>query len=179
MKFIDLAHEAGIPKDALQYVHGSARVVGDLFTNSNYVRKITFTGSTPVGKTLIKDSADTVKHVTMELDGHAPLIVANDADIDYAVAQTVGAKFRNAGQTCVCANRILVHDSIVDEFTEKLTKATKELTVGNGMEEGTDVGPIINKQGYDKITAQIENAVNEGAGVLTGNETDADESYQK
>ncbi|GAA0447772.1 succinate-semialdehyde dehydrogenase [Lentibacillus halophilus] len=175
MKFIDLAHEAGIPKDAIQYVHGGGRVVGNLFTGSDYVRKITFTGSTPVGKTLIKDSADTIKHVTMELGGHAPLIVANDADIDYAVAQTVGAKFRNAGQTCVCANRILVHDSIVDEFAEKLTKATKELTVGNGMEDDTDVGPIINKQGYDKITAQIENAVNEGAEVLTGNETDADE----
>lgn len=105
IRLIELAHEAGIPSDAVQCVNGRGSVIGDLFTSSEYVRKITFTGSTPIGKMLIKNSADTIKHVTMELGGHAPLIVAEDADLDFAVKQTIGSKFRNAGQTCVCADR--------------------------------------------------------------------------
>src|SRR5690625_7790641 len=119
MRLIELAHEAGIPKDAMQYVNGRGRVVGDLFTSSKYIRKITFTGSTSVGKTLIKNSADTIKHVTMELGGHAPLIVAKDADIDMAVDQAMNTKFRNTGQTCVCANRIIVHEDVVDSFADR------------------------------------------------------------
>ncbi|MBM7599063.1 succinate-semialdehyde dehydrogenase/glutarate-semialdehyde dehydrogenase [Virgibacillus halotolerans] len=174
MKFIDLAHEAGIPKDAIQYVNGRGSVVGDLFTDSDYVRKITFTGSTPVGKNLIKNSADTIKHVTMELGGHAPLIIAEDADLDYAAKQTVGTKFRNAGQTCVCANRILVHENIIDEFTDKFVAEVKKLKIGNGLEDGIDVGPIINKKGYDKIVDQINNAKKNGAEVMVGDKYDAD-----
>lgn len=174
MKFIDLAHEAGIPKDAIQYVNGRGSVVGDLFTDSDYVRKITFTGSTPVGKNLIKNSADTIKHVTMELGGHAPLIIAEDADLDYAAKQTVGTKFRNAGQTCVCANRILVHENIIDEFTDKFVAEVKKLKIGNGLEDGIDVGPIINKKGYDKIVDQINNAKENGAEVMVGDKYDAD-----
>ncbi|GIO23555.1 NAD-dependent succinate-semialdehyde dehydrogenase [Oceanobacillus sp. J11TS1] len=174
MKFIDLAHEAGIPKDAIQYVNGRGSLIGDIFTNSKYIRKITFTGSTPVGKELIKNSADTMKHVTMELGGHAPLIVAEDADLDYAAKQTVGTKFRNAGQTCVCANRILVHENVVDEFTEKFVAEVKKLNVGNGLEEGTDVGPIINEKGYEKIVEQIKNAKENGAEVMIGDKYDAD-----
>ncbi|GIO19685.1 succinate-semialdehyde dehydrogenase [NADP(+)] [Oceanobacillus oncorhynchi subsp. incaldanensis] len=174
MKFIDLAHEAGIPEDAIQYVNGRGSVIGDLFTNSEYVRKITFTGSTPVGKELIKNSADTIKHVTMELGGHAPLIVAEDADLDYAAKQTVGTKFRNAGQTCVCANRILVHESVVNEFTEKFVAEVEKLNVGNGLEKQTDVGPIINEKGYDKIVDQINNAKENGAEVMIGDKYDAD-----
>lgn len=174
MKFIDLAHEAGIPKDVIQYVNGRGSVIGDLFTNSEYVRKITFTGSTPVGKELIKNSADTMKHVTMELGGHAPLIVAEDADLDYAAKQTVGTKFRNAGQTCVCANRILVHENVVDAFTERFVAEVKKLNVGNGLEDGTDVGPIINEKGYDKIVEQINNAKENGAEVMLGDKFDAD-----
>lgn len=173
MKFIDLAHEAGIPEDAIQYVNGRGSVIGDIFTNSEYVRKITFTGSTPVGKELIKSSADTMKHVTMELGGHAPLIVAEDADLDYAAKQTVGTKFRNAGQTCVCANRILVHENVVDEFTKKFVSEVKKLNIGNGLEEGTDVGPIINEKGYDKIMEQINNAKENGAEVMIGDKYDA------
>ncbi|WP_088052789.1 NAD-dependent succinate-semialdehyde dehydrogenase [Virgibacillus dakarensis] len=175
MKFIDLAHEAGIPKDAIQYVNGRGSVIGDLFTNSDYVRKITFTGSTPVGKNLIKNSADTVKHVTMELGGHAPLIVAEDADLDYAAKQTVGTKFRNAGQTCVCANRILVHENVVDKFTEKFVTEVRKLTVGNGLNDGIDVGPIINEKGYTKIVDQINNAKEKGAEVVLGDKYDADQ----
>lgn len=175
MRLIELAHEAGIPKDAMQYVNGRGRVVGDLFTSSKYIRKITFTGSTSVGKTLIKNSADTIKHVTMELGGHAPLIVAKDADIDMAVDQAMNTKFRNTGQTCVCANRIIVHEDVVDSFAEKLANKAKQLKVGNGLEEGIDVGPIINKQGYEKIVSQVNDAIEKGATVLAGNEYKVDQ----
>ncbi|MDY0395731.1 aldehyde dehydrogenase family protein [Virgibacillus halophilus] len=146
IRFIELAHESGIPEDVVQCVNQRGSVAGDIFTDSEYVRKITFTGSTPVGKSLIKNSADTVKHVTMELGGHAPLIVAEDANIDYAVRQAIATKFRNAGQTCVCANRLIVHESIVDEFSQKFASEVSKLKVGNGLEEGTDIGPIINKK---------------------------------
>ncbi|MFC4025293.1 NAD-dependent succinate-semialdehyde dehydrogenase [Oceanobacillus longus] len=174
IKFIELAHEAGIPEHVIQCVNGSGKNVGKLFTDSDYVRKITFTGSTPVGKTLIRDSASTVKHISMELGGHAPLIIAEDADLDFAVKQTIATKFRNAGQTCVCANRILVHETIVGSFTEKFVAEAKKLKVGNGMEMETDIGPIINEKGYNKIVSQINNAVEKGAEVLVGNTYDAD-----
>lgn len=172
IKLVELAHEAGIPEGAIQYVNGKGSIIGKLFTDSPFVRKITFTGSTPVGKSLIKDSADTVKHVTMELGGHAPLIVAEDADIDFAVSQTILTKFRNAGQTCVCANRILVQENIVDDFAQKLTDAVNQLRVGNGLDEGTDIGPIINRKGYEKIIAQVKDAIEKGAEVLTGDKYD-------
>ena len=174
MTLIELAYEAGIPKDAIQYVNGKGSVVGELFTNSPFVRKITFTGSTPVGKSLIKGSADTIKHVTMELGGHAPLIIAEDADLDLAVSQTIISKYRNAGQTCVCANRILVQENVVDAFAEKFTKAVSKLKVGNGLDETTDVGPVINEKGYDKIVAQVQDAIDKGAEVLIGNNYEAD-----
>lgn len=175
MKLVELAHEAGIPEHAIQYVNGRGSVVGKYFTDSPVVRKITFTGSTPVGKALIKDSAETIKHVTMELGGHAPLIVAEDADLDFAVSQTILSKFRNAGQTCVCANRILVQENIVDTFAEKLTAAVNELQVGNGLDEHTDIGPVINGKGFEKIVAQVKDAIDKGAKVLTGDRYDVDE----
>ncbi|WP_432354489.1 NAD-dependent succinate-semialdehyde dehydrogenase [Sporosarcina sp. A2] len=179
MTLIELAHDAGIPKDAIQYVNGKGSEVGPLFTNSPLIRKITFTGSTPVGKSLIKGSADTVKHVTMELGGHAPLIIAEDADLVLAVSQTIISKYRNAGQTCVCVNRILVHESLVDAFAEKFTKAVAKLKVGNGLDETTDIGPIINEKGFDKIVAQINDALEKGAEVLIGNkyQVDRDKGY--
>lgn len=170
IRLLELAHEAGFPKDVVQCVNGRGSVVGELFSKSEYVRKITFTGSTSVGKQLIKESADTVKAVTMELGGHAPLIVAEDADIDLAVAQTVATKFRNSGQTCVCANRILVHESIAEEYSKKLADKAKQLVVGNGLEEGTEIGPVINEDGYKKIVRQIDDAVNKGAKVIAGAE---------
>ncbi|MBT2654560.1 NAD-dependent succinate-semialdehyde dehydrogenase [Bacillus sp. ISL-18] len=174
IRLIELAHEAGIPTDVIQYVNSSGSMVGDLFTSSEYVRKITFTGSTPVGKQLIKNSANTVKHVTMELGGHAPLIVAEDADLDLAVQQTLLTKFRNAGQTCVCANRIIVHETIVEAFSDKLAEATKKLKVGNGLNIDTQVGPIINEKGFNKIVDQINDAIEKGAIVLAGNQFNAD-----
>ncbi len=174
IRIVELAHEAGIPTDVIQYVNGSGSSVGKIFTSSKYIRKITFTGSTPVGKLLIKESADTVKHVTMELGGHAPLIVAEDADLDFAVKQTIMTKFRNAGQTCVCANRIIVHENIAEAFSQKFAEEASKLKVGNGLDEETQVGPIINEKGYDKIVAQIKDAVEKGAEVRVGNQYIAD-----
>ena len=174
IKLVELAHEAGFPKDVIQCVNGSGRVVGNIFTDSSYIRKITFTGSTSVGKSLIRKSADTVKHVSMELGGHAPVIVAADANVDSAVQQTIASKFRNAGQTCICANRILVHEDIVDEFSDKLTLAVSKLKVGDGLDEGTDVGPVINGDGFNKVVSQVEDAISKGAELLYGNEYDAD-----
>ncbi|OLQ46783.1 succinate-semialdehyde dehydrogenase (NADP(+)) [Bacillus licheniformis] len=163
-----LAYEAGIPKDVLQVVIGDGEEIGNVFTSSSKIRKITFTGSTPVGKILMKNSADTVKHVSMELGGHAPLIVDEDANIDLAVEQAMVSKYRNAGQTCVCANRLIVHESIKDEFAAKLSEQVSKLKVGNGLEEGVNVGPIINKRGFEKIVSQIDDAVDKGAKVLAG-----------
>ncbi|MGR0120076.1 succinate-semialdehyde dehydrogenase [Bacillus halotolerans] len=163
-----LAYEAGIPKDVLQVVIGDGEEIGNVFTSSPKIRKITFTGSTPVGKILMKNSADTVKHVSMELGGHAPLIVDEDANIDLAVEQAMVSKYRNAGQTCVCANRLIVHESIKDEFAAKLSEQVSKLKVGNGLEEGVDVGPIINKRGFEKIVSQIDDAVEKGAKVVAG-----------
>ncbi|MDU0154746.1 succinate-semialdehyde dehydrogenase [Bacillus cabrialesii] len=163
-----LAYEAGIPKDVLQVVIGDGEEIGNVFTSSPKIRKITFTGSTPVGKILMKNSADTVKHVSMELGGHAPLIVDEDANIDLAVEQAMVSKYRNAGQTCVCANRLIVHESIKDEFAAKLSEQVSKLKVGNGLEEGVNVGPIINKRGFEKIVSQIDDAVDKGAKVLAG-----------
>lgn len=176
IKFIELAHEAGIPEDAVQYVNASGRKAGEIFTSSPLIRKITFTGSTPVGKHLIKDSADTVKHVSMELGGHAPLIIAKDADLDYAVTQTIASKFRNAGQTCICANRVLVAKEVVDEFAENLVGEVAKLKVGNGLDEGTDVGPVINGDGFKKVVSQIDDAIENGADVLLGNDFNKDEN---
>lgn len=163
-----LAYEAGIPKDVLQVVIGDGEKIGNVFTSSPKIRKITFTGSTPVGKILMKNSADTVKHVSMELGGHAPLIVDEDANIDLAVEQAMVSKYRNAGQTCVCANRLIVHESIKDEFAAKLSEQVSKLKVGNGLEEGVNVGPIINKRGFEKIVSQIDDAVEKGAKVVAG-----------
>jgi len=173
IKLVELAHEVGIPKDAIQCVNGSGSYVGDLFTNSKYIRKITFTGSTEVGKILMKNSVDSIKHVTMELGGHAPLIIAEDADLDLAVQQTIQTKFRNAGQTCVCANRLIVHENILEEYSEKLKKEVEKLIVGNGLDDATDIGPVINQKSYDKIVDQLNDAVAKGAEVLVGNKNEA------
>ncbi|WP_181348062.1 NAD-dependent succinate-semialdehyde dehydrogenase [Thalassobacillus sp. CUG 92003] len=175
MKLVSLAHEAGIPEDVVQCVNGYGEDIGPIFTDSPLVRKITFTGSTPVGKLLMKNSAATMKHVSMELGGHAPLIVAKDADIDFAVNQVLASKFRNAGQTCICANRVLVHEDIAKVFSEQLISRVAQLNVGNGLDESTDVGPVINAAGYEKIDSQIEDAVGKGARVLYGHQYDKDE----
>lgn len=174
IRLVELAHEAGFPKDVVQCVIGEGSKIGPIFTESQEVRKITFTGSTPVGKRLISESANTVKHVSMELGGHAPFIICEDADIDFAVIQALASKFRNAGQTCVCANRFIVHHSVMAEFSEKFASAAKALKLGNGLDAATDVGPLINQKGYDKVIEQIEDAKAKGATILAGGEGIAD-----
>lgn len=175
IRLIEFAHEAGIPKDAVQYVLADSSMIGELFTNHPAIRKITFTGSTPIGKLLMRESASTVKHVTMELGGHAPIIVAEDADIEKAIQQTVVAKFRNAGQTCVSPNRLIVHESIADTFVEALVSKVKTLKMGNGLQEGVDLGPIINKKAFLKIKEQIDDALALGAHLECGNSYDFDD----
>ncbi|MGK9044208.1 NAD-dependent succinate-semialdehyde dehydrogenase [Mammaliicoccus vitulinus] len=162
IRMVELAHEAGIPEDAIQCVVLSGRDAGRIFTESPIIQKITFTGSTPVGKQLIKASADSVKNVTMELGGLAPVIVHKDADIELAVNQTIATKFRNSGQTCISANRIFVHKDIEQDFTALLTEKVNALNVGNGIEKDTDMGPLINQQAVEKVIDQIEDAVEHG-----------------
>lgn len=176
IRLVELAHEAGIPKNVVQCVIGLGSEIGPIFTQSQYVRKITFTGSTPVGKQLFSESASTIKHLSMELGGHAPFIVCEDADIDFVVEQAIASKFRNAGQTCVCANRFIVHKNIFNEFSEKFATAAKKLKIGNGLDEATDIGPLINQKGFKKVIEQIEDAKNKGATVLAGGKFIANES---
>ena len=149
IRLIELAHEAGIPEDAVQYVIMSGKDAGELFTKHPVMQKVTFTGSTNVGKKLIAQ-AESVENVTMELGGLAPLIVHEDADIEYAVNQTIASKFRNAGQTCICANRVYVHEAVEAEFVKQLTQKVHELKVGNGMDEDVTIGPLINEDGVKK-----------------------------
>lgn len=177
VKFIDLAVEAGFDEGVIQYVNASGRDAGEIFTQSDKIMKLTFTGSTEVGKQLMSDASVTVKNVTMELGGHAPLIVHRDADIDKAVEGAMASKFRNSGQTCVCANRFYVHEDVLDEFTEKFTAQVKELKVGNGMEDGVKIGPLIDEDGYDKVMKHIEDAVEKGGKVTTGGNGDKSGGY--
>ena len=176
-KFIDLAVEAGFDEGIIQYVNTSGREAGEVFTQSDKIMKLTFTGSTEVGKQLMSDATVTVKNVTMELGGHAPLIVHSDADIDKAVEGALASKFRNSGQTCVCANRFYVHEDVLDEFTEKFTAEVKKLKVGNGMDDGVKIGPLIDEDGYDKVMKHIEDAVEKGGKITTGGEGDKSGGY--
>ncbi|MCI2954795.1 NAD-dependent succinate-semialdehyde dehydrogenase [Staphylococcus caprae] len=162
IRLVELAHEAGIPEDAIQYVILSGKNAGEIFNESPIIQKVTFTGSTQVGKKLIEQASQSVKNVTMELGGLAPLIVHEDANVDLAVDQTIATKFRNAGQTCICANRIYVHESIEQEYIEKLTEKVHALKVGNGMDEDVVVGPLINQEGVNKVIDQIKDAEDKG-----------------
>ncbi|SDX09594.1 NAD-dependent succinate-semialdehyde dehydrogenase [Roseicitreum antarcticum] len=163
-----LAEMAGFPAGAVNIVTGSARVIAGEITRNPLVRKLTFTGSTEVGKLLIRDCAETVKKVSMELGGNAPFIVFDDADIDRAIDGAMIAKFRNAGQTCICSNRIFVQAGIHDAFVARLAERTKNLVVGAGTEEGVEIGPMIDAAAIEKTRALIDDAVGEGATVVTG-----------
>lgn len=164
----ELAERAGIPKGVLNIVTGDAQPIGKEMTENPLVKKISFTGSTAVGKLLIAQSASTVKKVSMELGGNAPFIVFDDANLDEAVAAAIASKFRNSGQTCVCANRIFVQEGIYDKFAEKFTASVKAMKVGSGLEEGTDQGPMINIKGVEKVEIQLQDAVKRGAKVQAG-----------
>lgn len=168
LKIAEYAEEVGIPKGVINVVNGDAEELSKAFMSHEEVRKITFTGSTEVGRILLKQSADQIKKTSMELGGQAPAIVCNDADIDHAVEQIMASKFRNSGQTCVCVNRIYAQADIYETFVKKLAAEVEKLKVGNGLEEGVDVGPLINKEGYEKVDGQVKDAVEKGAEVVTG-----------
>jgi succinate-semialdehyde dehydrogenase / glutarate-semialdehyde dehydrogenase len=164
----ELAERAGVPKGVFSCVTGSARDIGGEMTSNPVVRKLTFTGSTAVGKTLMEQCARTVKKVSMELGGNAPFIVFDDADLDAAVEGAMASKYRNTGQTCVCANRILVQDGVYDKFAEKMAQAVSALKVGNGMESGVTQGPLIEMAAVEKVESHIEDALSKGATIVCG-----------
>ncbi|GKU83449.1 NAD-dependent succinate-semialdehyde dehydrogenase [Niallia sp. NCCP-28] len=161
-------HEAGVPKGVLNLVHGMPKEIGQEMMKSTDVRKITFTGSTAVGKELARQAADTMKKVSMELGGHAPFIVFEDADLNRAADGLIASKFRNAGQTCVCTNRVYVQKNIADAFAEILTGKMKKLVVGNGKKPGVTIGPLINEQAVAKTKEHIEDSVQKGAKIIYG-----------
>jgi succinate-semialdehyde dehydrogenase/glutarate-semialdehyde dehydrogenase len=163
-----LAERAGLPPGICNIITGPATDIGAEMTSNAMVRKLTFTGSTEVGAKLLAQCAPTIKKTSMELGGNAPFIVFNDADLDEAVKGAIASKYRNAGQTCVCANRLLIQDGIFDAFTAKLKTAVEGLKVGNGMEEGVTQGPLINASAVKKVEAHIEDAVQRGATIVTG-----------
>ena len=163
-----LAEMAGIPAGVINIVTGDAAEIGKEFTSNPLVKKVTFTGSTRVGKILLKQSASSVKKASMELGGNAPFIVFNDADIDRAVEGAIAAKYRNSGQTCVCTNRFFVQSKIYNKFVEKLAAATQALKVGESNEEGVQQGPLINEAAVERVEEMVADAVKKGGQIVTG-----------
>jgi succinate-semialdehyde dehydrogenase / glutarate-semialdehyde dehydrogenase len=164
----ELAERAGVPKGVFSCVTGSAKEIGGEITSNPTVRKVTFTGSTEIGKLLMAQCAATVKKTSMELGGNAPFIVFDDADLDAAIKGAIASKYRNAGQTCVCANRILVQDGVYDSFAKKLAEAVSAMKVGNGTEAGTTIGPLIDMKAIEKVEQHIADAVKKGAKIVVG-----------
>jgi succinate-semialdehyde dehydrogenase/glutarate-semialdehyde dehydrogenase len=164
----ELADRAGIPPGVFSIITGSSREIGAEMTSNPIVRALTFTGSTEIGSLLMAQCAPTVKKLGLELGGNAPFIVFDDADLDAAVAGAMISKYRNAGQTCVCANRLLVQEGVYDTFAEKLAVAVKNLKVGDGVETGVTTGPLINKAAVDKVQEHIADAVSKGAKITVG-----------
>lgn len=175
----ELALRAGFPPGVLNIVTGmDAPTIGKVLTDSPVVRKVSFTGSTEVGKLLMRQSADTVKKISLELGGNAPFIVFDDADLDAAVEGAIVAKYRNAGQTCVCANRIFAQEGIYEAFLEKFTSAVQKQKVGAGTEHGVNIGPLINQEALEKVQRLVGNATQKGARVLAGGQAMEGTFYQ-
>ncbi|KAA0890603.1 NADP-dependent succinate-semialdehyde dehydrogenase [Pusillimonas sp. ANT_WB101] len=168
-----LAEEAGVPPGVFSILTGSASAIGGEMTSNPIVRKMTFTGSTEVGRKLMEQTASTIKKVSMELGGNAPFIVFDDADLDAAIEGAMASKYRNTGQTCVCANRIYVHEAVYDAFAQKLVAAVSKLKIGNGLEEGVTQGPLIDENAVRKIEEHIADALEKGGKVLTGGKAHA------
>ncbi len=164
----ELARRAGIPAGVLNILTGKTEEIGDELTANPAVRKVTFTGSTPVGKHLMARCASTVKRTSMELGGNAPFIVFDDADVDAAVAGAIASKYRNAGQTCVCANRMLIQEGVYDDFAAKLATAVDQLKLGNGSEDGVTMGPLIDRKAALQVRGFIDDALSKGAKALRG-----------
>ena len=174
MALVTLARQAGIPEAVFQIVTGkNAAAIGDLFCSDGRVRKLTFTGSTPVGKRLMAQCANSVKKMGLELGGNAPFIVFDDADIDAAIKGLMLSKFRNAGQTCICANRILVQSGIYDAFVAKLVAAVAQLKVAPGTEAGATIGPLVNGKAVEKVESLVADAIAKGATLLAGGRIDS------
>lgn len=168
LALVELAERAGIPRGVLNVVTGSAGDIGQELTGNPVVRKLSFTGSTDIGRQLMAECSQDIKKVSLELGGNAPFIVFEDADLDAAVEGALVSKYRNNGQTCVCANRLYVHDSVFEAFTEKLQMAVAKLKVGHGLEEGVTAGPLIDQKALTKIQEHIDDALNKGARLVTG-----------
>jgi succinate-semialdehyde dehydrogenase/glutarate-semialdehyde dehydrogenase len=171
LAMVELAHRAGVPKGVLQVVTADLAHTPDVgleMTTNPLVRKVSFTGSTEVGRILMKQASSTIKKISLELGGNAPFIVFDDADLDKAVEGAIISKYRNAGQTCVCANRVFVQDKVYDAFAEKLTAAVAKLKVGDGFGEGVTTGPLIDQAALEKVQAHVADAIGHGASALIG-----------
>lgn len=169
----ELSRQAGIPPGVFNVVTGAASVIGPVLTGDPVVRKLTFTGSTTVGRLLMEQCAQTIKKISLELGGNAPFIVFDDANLDAAVDGAIASKYRNAGQTCVCANRLLVQNGVYDEFTRRLVEKVKQLKVGSGLEEGSQIGPLIDQAAMDKVEDHLQDALSKGAYLIHGGERHA------
>ncbi|MFI4916146.1 MAG: NAD-dependent succinate-semialdehyde dehydrogenase [Phycisphaerales bacterium JB060] len=166
----ELAIEAGLPAGTVNMVTGDSKTIGGAFFEHEHVRKLSFTGSTPVGQLLMKQASENLLKLSMELGGHAPFIVFDDADLDRAVAGAVACKFRNAGQTCICANRFYVQNGIYDTFMDRFAKAIEKLKVGRGTQDGVDIGPLINDKAIEKVQEHVDDAKSKGASIKVGGE---------
>ncbi len=174
----ELAHRAGIPKGVFNVITGPAEKIGAELTSSPIVRKLSFTGSTQVGKKLMAACSETVKKISLELGGHAPFLVFDDADLDTAVKEAVVSKYRNAGQTCVCANRFIIQEGVYEAFAEKLAEAVRtELKVGSGFEDGVNQGPLIDLNAVLKVEDQIKDACDKGARIIAGGKRSGEDGY--
>ncbi|SFE86635.1 NAD-dependent succinate-semialdehyde dehydrogenase [Alteribacillus iranensis] len=168
---------AGLPAGVANLVIGDAEAIGKEMTSNPIVKKITFTGSTNVGKLLMRNAAEHVQKVSMELGGHAPFIVFEDANLDDAVSAVVATKFKNSGQTCISTNRVYVQESILDEFSQRLAKSVADIKVGDGMEEDTDMGPLVNEAALSKVEDQVAKAASSGASIVAGGKRKGDKGY--
>lgn len=175
----ELMERAGLPPGVANLVTGDPEPIGQEFLENPGVRQITFTGSTAVGKMLMRGAAAQLKKVSLELGGHAPFIIFADADLEQAAEDALACKFRAAGQTCTCTNRVYVERSVVDRFAQMLVQKVRQLRVGYGLEEGVQIGPLINEQGYQKVTGHVADALAKGAEVLTGGERLQGEAYAR
>lgn len=178
LKLVELAYQAGAPLGIINIVTGDAEKISDTWLSDSRIKKLSFTGSTEVGKLLMRKSSNTMKRISLELGGQAPFIVLKDANLDKAVAGAIASKFRNAGQTCICSNRFYVHESVIDAFTSKLQVAVAQLKVGNGLHSDTDIGPLIDQNAYKKVTHHIKDALENGAElVYGGNGYESEQGY--
>lgn len=176
VKLFECIERAGFPKGVANLVIGNSKAIGSEITNNPLIKKITFTGSTQVGKQLMADASNQMKRTSMELGGHAPFIVFEDANLEKAAEGVLVSKYRNAGQTCICLNRLYVQKSIKEEFEEVLKKKVASLKIGNGLDETTEIGPLIDQSAYEKVQSQVNDAVEKGAKILVGGKLDKEDS---